>query len=148
MAHFGDVKFLSNNNEFLREPELHLESAYKSILGYIVGSNDKEITKMYSHWENLITNKVGDLETYSDDKLFDAHIANVIKINIKKSSFKLPWSLEELRVAFVQSYLWLLENSTLNKSKNKLFNQTKTIILPNPPELRVIYFVISLFRVI
>ena len=138
VAHFGDVKFLSNNNDFLRQPELHLESAYKSILGYIVGSNDKEITKMYSHWENLINNKVGTIETNSDDELFDAHIAKVIKTNIKKASFKLPWSLEELRVAFVQSYLWLLENSTLNKSKNQLLNQSKMIILTDSPILLVI----------
>lgn len=130
VAHLGDVDFLSNNNHFLREPRVDPTSPHKTILGYIVGSNDKEITKMYSHWENLISKRMKAREGGISETEQELLITRVIKENIKKPSFKLPWSLEELRVAFVQSYLWLLENSTPIKSKDTCFISLINQLLP------------------
>ena len=87
-------------------PESKEAKYVKSIDQVITKTNLKEIGKLFVEWDNIIKNKGIEKES--------AFVKEITR-NVSKNNFKLPWTVEEVRNAFLESFIALNEVLIANK---------------------------------
>ena len=117
LAHSGDFSMLCVENQYLRQFEISGRFPFKTILGYVVLNNNRELSKIFSHWGRLVKIELrekwdADAMLGREEELINRLIAETVRTNVWKKTFKLPWSLAEFRNAVAESFCWFVEHTS------------------------------------
>ena len=123
LAHSGDFSMLCVENQYLRQFEISGPFPFKTILGYVVLNNNRELSKIFSHWGRLVKAQVkekwdADAMIGREEESINRLIAETVRTNVWKKTFKLPWSLAEFRDAVADSFCWFIEHTSW---QNRIF---------------------------
>ena len=112
LAYIGDLDALAPNQDTLRSEIFNEPGKELNVIRLALGNNFRESTKMFSEWNNLYQKELKRKRTSNPElhKLTSLEIYQLIIINIRKPNFKFPWSLCEIKNAFLDAFFWINEH--------------------------------------
>lgn len=122
LVYLGDPRFYSRDlSLFRQQPEGNSRMEVR-LMNVCVETNHREITKMFSEWDNLTrqvqikslgkkkNNWKEGKSGESEEEVSDSMMFELISKNVHKLNFKFPWGLAEIRNSFLEAFFWLNEN--------------------------------------
>ena len=112
LVYIGDLDALETRQDTLRSENFNESGKELNVIRLALDNNFRESTKMFSEWNNLYQNELKRKRISNPElhKLKSLEIYQLIINNIRKPNFKFPWSLCEIKNAFLDAFFWINEH--------------------------------------
>ena len=108
--------YMNHNNDILNfYVDQEMEANGSEILKMISKTNQIEINKLFSEWDNKLEEELKDEQQIN--KIQITSLVKIIKKGIKRKNFKFPWTFKEVQTSFIETLLSYLEVYNIHKLK-------------------------------